>query len=646
MNASSLPINMRYSRPLFVVICIMLLSFSSLAQVADDTLSARKLKQLSLEELMDIEVTSISNRAEKLTEVASAVQVITGYHIDRSGVKRLPEALRLASNLQISQANSHDWAITARGFNGLPSAGGVLANKLLVMIDGRSVYNPLFGGVYWDVQSVMMEDLDRIEVVSGPGGTLWGANAVNGVINIVSKSADKTQGLYTSVAGGSFMQDWVEARYGFKTGKDSNIFVRVYGQRMDQKNTYLTDADRSNAHDAWNATQGGFRMDYYPSQANILTVQGDFYAGFSNSTSKRINTDGQNVLARFTHIFSEKSELKAQVYFDRTWRHTPNSAAAFFYDLKTYDIDIQHRFPLGQKNSVLYGVSYRLQQDRTARVLVPLNRDMPLYNAFIQDEITFIPEKLKLTIGSKFLHNIYSGFEFQPSARIAVTPSERHTIWAAVSRAVRTPTRFDSDVIASPVKFDSEKVIAYELGYRVKPIDRLLFSFATFFNSYDQLRSIDSNSFSATPALILANSQRAESWGAELSANFQATDWWQLRSGVTYFEKKIWSVRDKVHPVSPEFEGVDPNNYFMLQSIMELPKNFKLDLLCRYVDVIKAATTTKHIPSYFTFAARVAWEHKAFVFSVVGQNLLETHHTETGTTDIKRSIYGRVVCRF
>jgi iron complex outermembrane receptor protein len=554
----------------------------------------------------------------------------------------LPEALRLVSNLQMGQANSHDWAITSRGFNGLPAAGGVLANKLLVMVDGRSIYNPLFGGVYWDVQNVMLEDVDRVEVVSGPGGTLWGANAVNGVINIVSKSAKETQGLYVSGIGGSLLRDYAGLRYGGKI--DSNLYFRVYGQRYDQKNTVLTNG--KDAKDEWNTTQGGFRMDYYQSKKNTLTLQGDFYGGIENDSIKRTNTDGQNVLARFTHLFSEKSNLTIQAYFDRTWRKTPNSTSPFFYDLETYDLDIQHRFPVGGRQSVVYGVAYRLQQDKTASTFVPLNRTMPLYSGFVQDEITVVPNLVKLTVGSKFLQNVFSGFEVQPSTRLAFTPNNHNTIWGSVSRAVRIPTRFDSDVTVTPKKFDSEKVIAYELGYRVRPVDQLLLSFSTFYNHYNSLRSIDSNS-SPPPPIILANSQRAESWGFEFSGNFQATKWWRLRGGYTYFEKNIWSINDRVLSVSKAFEGVDPKNIFMFQSILDLPKGIQFDLVGRYTDVLPGvAAIIPKVPSYFTFDARLAWVFKAIEISVVGQNLMTKQHTETGLSKISRNIYGRIICRF
>ncbi len=396
---------------------IFLLPYHSFAQASTDSLTLKRLKKLSIEELMNVEVTSISMRPEKLTVVASAVQVITGEDIHRSGVTRLPEALRLASNLQMSQANSHDWAITARGFNGLPSSGGILANKLLAMVDGRVIYNPLFGGVYWDVQNVLLEDVDRIEVVSGPGGTLWGANAVNGVINVVTKSAKETQGLYVSGTGGSLLQNFGGIRLGGRSQIDSNLYFRIYTQRFDQKSTTLENG--KDAKDGWNMTQGGFRMDYYPSKANTLTLQGDFYGGLVNDSVKRANVDGQNVLARFAHLFSERSNLTIRAYFDRTWRKTPNSTSPFFYELNTYDFDIQHRFSLGEKHSVLWGGAYRLQKDRTATTFVPLNRDMPLYSGFVQDEIALVPDQIKLTVGSKFLNNVFSGFEIQPSARVA-----------------------------------------------------------------------------------------------------------------------------------------------------------------------------------------------------------------------------------
>jgi iron complex outermembrane receptor protein len=413
---------------------------------------------------------------------------------------------------------------------------------------------------------------------------------------------------------------------------------------MDQRNTEF--ANGVNAKDAWNMTQGGFRMDYYPSAANTLTIQGDLYGGVENRDSllKHTNTNGQNVLARFTHLFSERSDLKIQAYFDRTWRETPHSVTPFSYRINTYDIDIQHRFSAGRQHNIVYGLAYRLQEDRSAASLVPLSRSMPLYSGFIQDEITLFPNFLKLTIGSKILHNIYSGFETQPGARITLTADRHHTIWAAVSRAVRTPTRFDTDLIRRLIKFQSEKVIAYELGYRVRPVDRLSLSLATFYNRYHDIRSIDSNA-SPTVPLVLANSQRAESWGFELSGSFQAMDWWRLRGGYTYFSKNIWPTSAKVLPASVDFEGVDPRHQCLLQSMMNLPRHLELDLVARYADQLPGSTFTAHIPAYFTFDIRLAWQYKRFEISLVGQNLAKDQHIETGRSQIPRSIYGRVTCQ-
>jgi iron complex outermembrane recepter protein len=633
-----------------IVLGLILISCQGFSQTQDTVLAASKLKTLSLEELMNIdvniEVTSISMRPEKLSEVPSAVQVITGKDINHSAATRLPEALQLASNLQIARVNSHDWAITARGFNGFPAAGGVLANKLLVMIDGRSIYNPLLGGVFWDVQNTFLKDVDRIEVVSGPGGTLWGENAVNGVINVVTKSSKETQGLYLSGAKGSFLNHLGEVRLGSRSKLDSNLYFRIYAQHFDQESTTLENGN--DAKDPWTMAQGGFRMDYYPSSSDILTFQGDIYEGSENKQDRRIShsiMDGQNLLARFTHFFSETSDLKIQAYYDRNNRRTPYTASPFFYTLNTYDIDIHHRFSIGKAQSILYGVHYRLQQDQTASLFVPLNRDMPIYSSFIQDEIIIFPERLKLTIGSKFLHNDFTGFEIQPSARLGYNPNKSNTIWAAISRAVRTPTRFDSDIIISEVKFKSEKVISYELGYRAKALQNLSFSFSTFYNEYTDLRSIDNNPGGTVP-IVFANNQRAKSWGFEFSGNYQVSSWVQVRGGYTYFDRNIWSVSPTVLSISEEVESVDPKNVFMVQSIMELPWNFSLDLIGRYVDLLPAGIIATSIPSYFTYDARIAWHWKPFEFSIAGQNLLEKDHIEVGFSKIPRTIYGRITCQF
>lgn len=606
-----------------------------------------ELKKLSIEELMEVEVSLATRSSERLSESASAAQVVSGEEIRRSGAKTLPEALRLAPNLQVAQQNSHDWGITARGFNGAPLSNNTLANKLLVMIDGRSVYTPLFGGVFWDVQNVLLEDIDRIEVISGPGGTLWGANAVNGIVNVVTKSARDTQGLYLSGAAGSLMQDFGALRYG--GAANSNLFYRVYAQRFDFNSTKMRNG--ASAMDAWDMTQGGFRTDWYPSDENTFTVQGDFYGGSEGvPTSAKLN--GQNVLARWRHTFSEDSDLVAQVYFDRTLRDL--ILGDFVDELKTYDFDFQHRFAIGERQSFLWGAGYRLLDNDINNVptlsLFPASRNMQLFSAFLQDEITLVPDALKFTIGTKLEHNDFSGLEIQPSARLAWTPASRHTFWGAVSRAVRSPSRFDADLVAPSLygnpDFDSEKVMVYELGYRVRPIDKLSLSAALFYNDYEDLRTVNFDP-SAPPGLRFGNDQEAQTWGLELSGTFQATDWWRLRGGYTLLQEDFRYTSAAVFPGSERFEALDPDNQFLIQSIMDLPSHFQLDTVLRYVDRLPGTTTgVPPIPDYLALDLRIAWQFKNVEISLVGQNLLDDNHPEFATLEIPRSVYGKITWRF
>lgn len=638
---------LKNAKEILFILSLTLLSALVFAQTGDSLLPSSQLKKLSLEDLMNMEVTSVSMQPEKLTEVASAVQVITNGDIQASGVLRLPEALELAPNLQIAQVNSHDFSITARGFGGLPSADGVLSNKLLVMIDGRSVYSPLYGGVYWDAQNVMLEDVNRIEVVSGPGGTLWGANAVNGVINIETKSAKETQGLYVSQETGSYssLQDITEMRYGGKIG--DNLYFRIYGQYFD--------VERSGPSDSVNRytmVQGGFRMDYYPSKSNTLNLQGDLYSGDENSLTNRTLITGQNILGHFTHAFSEKSDLTIKVYSDFTTRQTPDASQPAFYNVSSYDVDIQYRLPAGHRQSILMGAGYNYLQDMSnIQALNPESLPMPVSSGFLQDEIMCIPDLLKLTVGSKLLHDVFTGYEVQPSARMAFTPTKNQTFWAAVSRAVRTPSRFDVDVVEangqslSPYGFVSEKINAYEMGYRMRPKENISFSLSAFYNQYIDLRSLDSDTNKARP-VIIANGQDADSWGLEFSGNYQATNWWRLRGGYTYLRKNVWATTPSVIPISASFEGVEPENQFLLQSIIDLPKNFSLDLLGRYVGELIPVAPLTTTPSYFSLDVRLAKQFKHIALSIVGQNLLAPELLETGIYPIPRSIYGKIEVRF
>jgi iron complex outermembrane receptor protein len=600
----------------------------------------------SLDDLLNTEVTLVSRRPERVAEAASAVQVITGEDIHRSAAVVLPEALRLAPNLQVAQFKASSWAITSRGLNGAPDLNSAFANKLLVMIDGRSVYSPLFGGVFWDTQNVLLEDVDRIEVVSGPGGTLWGANAVNGVINVVTKSARDTQGLYLTQITGNAWQDYTAMRYGGSVGDD--FFYRVYGLGFDRDSTVLADGTTP-ANDAAEMAQGGFRTDYYPDNNNTLTIQGDSYGG-SNGQPTVENASGGNVLGRFTHVFSERSDLVVQTYLDVTSRQDPNGQNG--EALEQFDIDAQHRFPIGDRNDFIWGLEYRGSNDdfngSPTLSFDPPDRYLNLYSGFVQDEVTLVPERLKLTLGTKLEHNDYTGFEWQPGVRLALTPTDRQTVWAAVSRAVRSPSRLDVDEITPSLvthekDFESENVLAYELGYRVRPIDPLALSVAGFYNRYDDLQSIDYNP-APPPVATFANNQEAETYGVEFSGEVQVNPRWRIRGGYTLLLEDIRPTADSVIPVSEPFVANDPRNQFLIQSIVDLPANFQFDTVFRYVDTLYLAQAD--VPAYFELDARLAWHYRNVELALVGQNLLDNLHREFGTQEIPRSLYGRLTVRW
>jgi len=629
----------------------LLVNLGFATEPKENLLSIAELKGKTIDELMNIDVTSVSRQPEKWFSAASAVQVITEEEIRRSGATSLPEALRLAPNLQVAQVTSSSWAISSRGFN------NGLANKLLVLMDGRTLYTPLFAGVYWDVQDTLLEDIDRIEVISGPGGTLWGANAVNGVINIITKSAKDTQGTMLMAGGGTFLQDFAGARYGDKLGE--NVYFRLYGKYFDRNSAVFPNGQE--ATNDWRMGQGGFRLDWLPRNEDIVTFQGDFYNGsIEQPGSGTTGVDGQNVLGRWTHPISESSDLTVQMYWDRTFRRISGS---FIEELNTYDFDFQHRFALGERHNVIWGAAYRLMPDHIANsnpsgfAFLPPNRNLQLFSGFLQDEIALVPERLRLTLGTKLEHNDYSGFEVQPSGRLAWTPDEQQTVWGAVSRAVRSPSRIDVDLFAPSTPslpgglaggpdFVSETVIAYELGYRVRPLDRLALSVAGFYNDYTDIRSLATNSASNN-AFVFRNDNRAEIRGVELSGTYDLTSWWRIRAGYTFLNKDVSIKPGGSDANRGRAEGNDPEHQVIWQSMIALPFHLEFDSNFRYVDSLPSPS----VPSYFTFDLRLAWRpiHN-LELSIVGQNLAEDQHPEFGAAltrqEIPRSVYGKVVWRF
>jgi len=653
-----------------IALCLIVSAVSAPAQTNNNIPPPAVLKNLSLEELMDLDVTSVAKEPQHYGQAPAAIDVITGDEIQRSGASSIPEALRLADNLNVAQKSSQGWAISARGFN------TDLANKLLVLIDGRTVYTPLYSGVFWDVQDYLLEDIDQIEVISGPGGTLWGANAVNGVINITTKSAKDTQGLYVEGGGGSELRDFTGARYGGTLA--SNVYYRVYGKYFDRTSEVYSNGN--SASDSWRMGQGGFRIDSEASPQNPLTLQGDFYSGDENlgAAGGDTRTGGGNVLGRWTHDFADDSDMSLQLYYDRTHIAVPkpavfvDPAGILRDDLDTYDLDFQDRFHLGQRNNIVWGLGYRFTHDVVGNApsteFLPPVLDQNLFSGFVQDEIK-LHEKLFLTLGSKLEHNDYTGFEVEPSARLQWNATPKQMFWGAVSRAVRTPSRIDHDLLEptglpAPLptslldgssNFVSETLIAYELGYRAQLSSKISTSISTFYNVYDNIRSYTPGPPPFGFPITAANNLEGETYGTELTADYQILDWWRLHGGYDFLHENIHVKSGQVDFSNGLNETADPEQQFSIRSSMELPDNVDFDTGLRWVDSFQINNGGKPatVPSYFELDARLAWRPtKNLEFSIVGQNLLHDQHEEYGvpgsatTEEIVRSVYGKVSWQF
>jgi iron complex outermembrane receptor protein len=610
--------------------------------------STRALKGMTLDQLMDIEVTSVSKSPEKLAEAASAIQVITADDIHRSDATSLPEALRLASNLEVAQIDSRQWAITARGFN------NVFADKMLVLIDGRTVYTPLYAGVYWDVQDLMLEDVDRIEVISGPGATQWGSNAVNGVINITSKSSKDTQGGLLVAEAGTELRDSGEVRYGGQLAP--GLTYRIYGKYFDRSDSI--DPNGHDVSDAWRMGQGGFRVDWEASADSHVTVQGDAYDGtVTKAGPDDIHMNGENLLGRWTRALADNSDVQVQVYYDRTFRRIP---AQFTEGLDTYDADVQYRVPIGARNDLVTGFGYRLQDDKIentpAQAFLPPRIELPLYNLFLQDKIALIENRVHLTLGTKVEHNSYTGWEFEPSVRLAWTPGGDQTVWSAISRAVRTPSRIDTDLyspaqppyrIAGGPDVSSEKLVAYELGYRIQVNPQVAFSLASYYNDYNDLRGLQPLNPPAAFPVVISSGLQGDSAGAELTGDWQPVSWWRLHAGYTEMRVHSEAQPGSLDRSSSRSIASDPNRQALLRSLWNLSAAWDFDATARYV----APIGYQAVPGYAELDLRLAWRPTArWEISVDGQNLLHSQHAEfnlpSSRRDLQRSVYGKTSWRF
>lgn len=599
---------------------------------------------------LDTEVTTVSRTSSTVGKSPAAVFVITNDMIRRSGATSLPEVLRMAPGVHVARIDASTWSVSIRGF------AGAFSNKLLVQIDGRTVYTPLFAGVFWAAQDVLLEDVERIEVIRGPGAAVWGANAVNGIINIITKTAGETQGAYAQVGGGTTELGFVNARYGGQIGAD--IDYRVYGKWFERGPGVPLSGPE---FDDWRSGRGGFRIDWDPDRegADLLTLQGDFYetpAGARNIVASIMppfaavfDTDkmyrGSNVLARWTHIIDEESDWQLQTYYDYT-QYNSGAGTLLREDRDTFDVDLQYRLPLGERHKVVMGAGYRATSDNIESPDFPVRFTPPdqvvhMGTCFLQDEIALLPDRWTATFGCKLLQNSYTGFEYQPTARLLFTPDERQSAWAAVSRAVRLPSRSDETIIYNappPVPAPvfpqirgngglvSEDLLAWECGYRAQTSEFFSWDLALFFNQYDNLIGTvpgipELAPFGLVIPLDFANSQRAQSYGFEVASNLEMTDNWQLRAAYTFLRVDI------LGPDDGDPEGVSPRNQLYCQSSHTLTENLELDLIGRYVDSLPFF----NVPSYAVGDVRLSWKFNPRTeFFIVGRGLFDDGHQEFG----------------
>jgi iron complex outermembrane receptor protein len=628
---------------------MMAMEMSAARGAGEDATRAQELKKLSLEELLQQQITTASRKPQALSEVPSAVEVLSSEDIHRSGVRTIADALRLGTGLEVARANSGTWAISARGFN------TTTPDKMQVFMDGRSVYTPLFSGTFWDVQDYLLDDVERIEIIRGPNATLWGANAFSGVINIITKSAKDTQGVYVNAGAGTEEPGFGAVRYGGKLGE--NTYYRAYAKFWNRDSMVFSNG--ASAHDAPIMGQTGFRLDSELTEQNLLTAQGDFYDGrYGHNGFRDTVVDGGNFLTRFTRHPDIDSEIQLQAYYDHTHRKVYSQ---FEEELHTLDFDGLYRREINNRNELMLGMNYRLYEDRVDNPLAPVfaflpaDKSIQYLNGFLQYEYKIIPDALAVTVGSKFGHNDFSGFDYQPSARVAWNVAPANTLWAGVSRAVRTPTRFDEDlqitvpgfVLVPQRDFQSEKVIAYELGWRARPFDHVSVDVAGYFNQYTDLRSQERESGPAGP-ITLRNRFHGEGYGAETAMEIEATDWWRVRISYTYLEKQIYAKAGSTDLTGGVGEGNDPHHFGSVRSSWDLPQNLYLDAVVRYT----TGLPNPPVPGYVELDLRLAWRPKRNLeFAITGLNLLHDRHPEFGVAgptreEVERSGYVEVTWSF
>ncbi len=650
------------------------------------------LKSLSIEELLQTRITSVSKKSEHLFSAAAAITVITQEDIKRAGANSIPEALRLVPGLQVAQIDSSRYAISARGFNDF------FANKLLVLIDGRSTYAPLFSGVYWNAQDTLMEDIDRIEVIRGPGATVWGANAVNGVINIITKNSAETQGTLVSTVVGNKIQPMISTRYGGRI--DESTTYRLFAKGFERAG--FDNPGGAEAHDAWDSLRAGFRLDREQTGSDAASVQAEMYQGSADAvlgiydfTTQPISSvvqgtedfEGGHVLTNWRHRFSAASDITFQMYYDHTLRDQIVVKEA----RNTIDLELKNHWNPAGVHDIVWGAGYRWTKDRiddtTYISFDPDNRSDNLWSTFIQDDINIIDDTAWLTLGSKFEHNDYSGFEIQPSVRFRIQPTPQQIIWTAVSRAVRTPSRSERDVESNIIKkmdstndfvtarlrgnpaFDSEELIAYELGYRRQISKVVSMDLATYYNDYDKLRGtrayqpfFDPASSPPLPVIpyVFENNIEGSAYGFELQGT------WQAAKNLRFIAAYSWIKLD-LHYKDPDRSDdkivemyLTPHHQFQLRSSLDLTKDLFFDTELYYVSGLNSSEIGSYIrpglrdiDSYVRLDLQLGWQALGNLKIYFGiKNLLDPGHKEFPdssqiiASDIPRQYWIKATCTF
>lgn len=637
-----------------------------LAQLADD------LPELTLPELMNLEVSSAAGKEQRIADTAAAVFVLTREDIRRSGATSIPDALRMVPGLTVARIDANKWAITSRSFNSR------YANKLLVLMDGRSVFNTIYPSTFWDVQDTLLEDIDRIEVIRGPGATLWGSNAINGVINIITRAARMTQGTLATAGGGSEERLFGGIRHGGQLGSQAWWRGSVkYFQRDEAQGINGRDAA-----DDWDVVRGGFRLDWLPNDGGTLTVQGDAYAGSAGLAGSRFESSssiprpatsdaqlaGVNLLSRWESATGRTEKTSLQFYYD--W----NRRRDFSFDEERHAVDfkLQNRRSLGRRQELVWGVGYNYTLSEFASsptVSLKPRRTEHLHNLFLQDAIALIPDRLTLTVGARLEHNSYTDFELHPNVRLLAVLAEHHSLWGAISRAARTPSRFDREIRvltpfaggAPPViaevtgnpGFDAERVTAYEMGYRYHPAAEFGFDVAFFYNRYDRLRSFELGvPFPAEspppPHLILPatldNRLEGDTYGIEIAAEWQPAPLCRLSAAYTWQQVDIRHRGRDDDPFARIEQEKSPEHQASLRAGIDLSARVELDVWLRYVDRLRR----DDIPSYLELDTRLGWKPQPNLeLALVGQNLLDSQHPEFPRetlfnvlpTEVQRGVY-------